>query len=91
MEIRNIESFLTYFETVRERTLRALRAVPPGKLGGAMSTMFFRAAIWRATFAMSLGFSDVKVLFARLIQSRTLATSGIVRSEGPQSCPGPGP
>ena len=32
MEIRNIESFLAYFETIRERTLRVLRAVPPEKL-----------------------------------------------------------
>src|SRR5271168_502993 len=32
MEIRSIESFLPYFETIRERTLRVLRAVPPEKL-----------------------------------------------------------
>jgi len=32
MEIRDIESFLAYFETIRERTLRVVRAVPPEKL-----------------------------------------------------------
>lgn len=32
MEISNIESFLAYFETIRERTLRVLRLVPPEKL-----------------------------------------------------------
>lgn len=31
MEIRDIESFLAYFETIRERTLRVVRAVPPEK------------------------------------------------------------
>jgi uncharacterized damage-inducible protein DinB len=32
MEIRDIESFLAYLETIRERTLRVVRAVPPEKL-----------------------------------------------------------
>ncbi len=32
MEIRNIETFLPYFETIRERTMRVLEAVPAGKL-----------------------------------------------------------
>jgi uncharacterized damage-inducible protein DinB len=32
MEIHNIESFLQYFETIRERTLRVVRAVPEEKL-----------------------------------------------------------
>ncbi|HLW51656.1 MAG TPA: DinB family protein [Candidatus Angelobacter sp.] len=32
MEIRNIDSFLEYFETIRERTLRVVQAVPPDKL-----------------------------------------------------------
>jgi len=32
MEIRDIESFLAYFETIRERILRVVRAVPPEKL-----------------------------------------------------------
>src|SRR5580658_10436722 len=32
MEIRTIESFLPYFETIRERTLRVIRAVPAEKL-----------------------------------------------------------
>ncbi len=32
MEIGSIDSFLAYFETIRERTLRVVRAVPPGKL-----------------------------------------------------------
>lgn len=32
MEIRTIESFLQYFETIRERTLRVVRAVPEDKL-----------------------------------------------------------
>lgn len=32
MEIRNIDSFLQYFETIRERTLRVVGAVPKEKL-----------------------------------------------------------
>jgi uncharacterized damage-inducible protein DinB len=32
MEILNMETFLPYFESVRERTLRVLRAVPPEKM-----------------------------------------------------------
>ena len=32
MEIRDIESFLPYFETIRERTLRVFRAVPAERL-----------------------------------------------------------
>lgn len=32
MEIRRIESFLQYFETIRERTLRVVRAIPEDKL-----------------------------------------------------------
>lgn len=32
MEIRSIEPFLSYFESIRERTLRVLRAVPDDKL-----------------------------------------------------------
>src|SRR5579872_360978 len=32
MEIHNIQSFLSYFETIRERTLRVVEAVPREKL-----------------------------------------------------------
>src|SRR5215469_3847011 len=32
MEIRSIESFLQYFETIRERTVRVVSAVPEDKL-----------------------------------------------------------
>ena len=32
MEIRNIQSFLHYFGTVRERTMRVARCIPPDKL-----------------------------------------------------------
>ncbi len=32
MEIRSAEGFLTYFETVRERTLRVTRAIPPDQI-----------------------------------------------------------
>src|SRR5579871_2488810 len=32
MEVRNIDSFLSYFESIRKRTLRVLRAAPPDKL-----------------------------------------------------------
>lgn len=32
MEVRNIDSFLSYFNGVRKRTLRVLRAAPPDKL-----------------------------------------------------------
>ena len=59
MEIRNIESFLPYFETIRERTLRVLRAVPPEKLEWRHSDNVFScgdlarhiAAVERYTFA----------------------------------------
>ncbi|HYO91985.1 MAG TPA: DinB family protein, partial [Pyrinomonadaceae bacterium] len=32
MEIRTIEPFLDYFERIRERTLRVVRAIPPDKI-----------------------------------------------------------
>ncbi|MBD0372038.1 MAG: DinB family protein [Pyrinomonadaceae bacterium] len=32
MEIRNIEPFLDYFERIRERTMRVVRAVPPDRI-----------------------------------------------------------
>jgi len=32
MEVTNIESFLAYYERIRERTLRLIAAVPPDKL-----------------------------------------------------------
>jgi uncharacterized damage-inducible protein DinB len=59
MEIRNIESFLAYFETIRERTLRVLRAVPPEKLEWRHADDVFScgdlarhiAAVERYTFA----------------------------------------
>jgi uncharacterized damage-inducible protein DinB len=59
MEIRNIESFLPYFETIRERTLRVLRAVPPEKLEWRHASDVFScgdlarhiAAVERFTFA----------------------------------------
>src|SRR5579863_72143 len=59
MEIRNIESFQSYFERIRERTLRVLRAVPPEKLEWRHSEGVFStgdlarhvAAVERYTFA----------------------------------------
>ncbi len=59
MEIRNIESFLPYLESIRERTLRVLRAVPPEKLEWRHSADVFScgdlarhiAAAERYTFA----------------------------------------
>ena len=59
MEIQNIETFLPYFETIRERTLRVLRAVPPEKLEWRHSGDVFScgdlarhiAAVERYTFA----------------------------------------
>jgi len=32
MEIRTIQPFLEYFESIRGRTLRVIRAIPPEKL-----------------------------------------------------------
>ena len=32
MEIQTIGSFLSYYETIRERTLRVVRLAPPDKL-----------------------------------------------------------
>jgi len=32
MEIRTIEPFLKYFGNVRERTMRVVRCIPPGKV-----------------------------------------------------------
>jgi uncharacterized damage-inducible protein DinB len=59
MEIQNIESFLQYFETIRERTLRVLRAVPSDKLEWRHAEDVFScgdlarhiAAVGRYTFA----------------------------------------
>lgn len=59
MEIRNMESFLPYFETIRERTLRVVRAVPPEKLEWRHTDNVFScgdlarhiAAVERHTFA----------------------------------------
>src|SRR5579864_8790710 len=59
MEIQNIESFLQYFETIRERTLRVLRAVPSDKLEWRHAPDVFScgdlarhiAAVERYTFA----------------------------------------
>lgn len=59
MEIRNIESFLQYFGTIRERTLRVVRAIPPEKLEWRHTTGVFSpgdlarhiAATERNTFA----------------------------------------
>ncbi len=59
MEIRNIETFLQYFDSIRERTLRVLRAVPPEKLEWRHADGVFScgdlarhiAAVERYTFA----------------------------------------
>jgi uncharacterized damage-inducible protein DinB len=59
MEIRSVESFLAYFESIRERTLRVLRAVPADKLEWKHSPGVFSAgdlarhiaAVERYTFA----------------------------------------
>jgi uncharacterized damage-inducible protein DinB len=59
MEIRSVESFLPYFESIRERTLRVLRAVPADKLEWKHSPRVFSAgdlgrhiaAVERYTFA----------------------------------------
>jgi uncharacterized damage-inducible protein DinB len=59
MEVQNIESFLAYFETIRERTLRALRAVPGDRLEWRHAEDVFSpgdlarhiAAVERYTFA----------------------------------------
>jgi uncharacterized damage-inducible protein DinB len=59
MDVQNIESFLAYFETIRERTLRALRAVPVDKLEWRHTEGVFSAgdlarhiaAVERYTFA----------------------------------------
>src|SRR5271154_7527185 len=59
MEIQNIESFLSYFESVRGRTLRVLRAIPADKLEWRHSDGVFSpgdlarhiAAVERYTFA----------------------------------------
>lgn len=59
MEIQNMETFLPYFESIRERTLRALRAVPAEKLEWRHAADVFScgdlarhiAAVERYTFA----------------------------------------
>jgi uncharacterized damage-inducible protein DinB len=59
MEIRSMDSFLPYFETIRERTLRVLRVVPADKLEWRHSPDVFSAgdlarhiaAVERWTFA----------------------------------------
>jgi uncharacterized damage-inducible protein DinB len=59
MEVHDIESFLKYFETIRERTLRVVRAVPHDKLEWRHAADVFSpgdlarhiAAVERHTFA----------------------------------------
>ena len=59
MEIQNIESFLPYFDSIRERTLRVLHVVPPEKLEWRHTDDVFScgdlarhiAAVERYTFA----------------------------------------
>lgn len=59
MEVRNIDSFLSYFVNVRKRTLRVLRATPADKLEWRHSEGVFSmgdlarhiAAVERNTFA----------------------------------------
>ena len=59
MEIHSIESFLAYSDTIRERALRVLRAVPPEKLEWKHAPGVFScgdlarhiAAVERFTFA----------------------------------------
>jgi hypothetical protein len=59
MEVHDIESFLKYFETIRERTLRVVRAVPDEKLEWRHAADVFSpgdlarhiAAVERHTFA----------------------------------------
>ena len=62
MEIRNIESFLRYFETIRERTVRVVEAVPQEKFEWRHTVGVFSpgdlarhiAATERYTFAESV-------------------------------------
>jgi uncharacterized damage-inducible protein DinB len=59
MEIRSVGSFLRYFESIRERTMRVLRAIPADKLEWRHSPGVFSvgdlarhiAAVERYTFA----------------------------------------
>jgi uncharacterized damage-inducible protein DinB len=59
MEIRSVDSFLPYFESIRERTLRVLRVVPADRLEWRHSAGVFSAgdlarhiaAVERYTFA----------------------------------------
>lgn len=59
MEIRSVDSFLPYFESIRERTLRVLRVVPADKLEWRHAPGVFSpgdlarhiAAVERHTFA----------------------------------------
>jgi hypothetical protein len=46
MEIQTIGWFLSYYETIRERTLRVVSLVPPDKLEWRHAPTFFRAVIW---------------------------------------------
>ena len=43
MEIRGIDSFLSYFETIRERTMRVVRAIPEDRLEWRHSEGVFSA------------------------------------------------
>ncbi|MBZ5603520.1 MAG: DinB family protein [Acidobacteriia bacterium] len=59
MEVRNIDSFLSYFESIRKRTMRVLQATPADKLEWRHSEGVFSmgdlarhiAAVERYTFA----------------------------------------
>jgi hypothetical protein len=47
MEVHDIDSFLKYFDTIRERTLRVVRAVPDESWSGGTRKACSRSAIWR--------------------------------------------
>jgi len=41
------EDFLHYFDQVRERTMRVVRAIPEDKVGGHVAPASLRSGIWR--------------------------------------------
>jgi uncharacterized damage-inducible protein DinB len=65
MEIRNIDSFLQYFETVHERTVRVVRLIPEQKLEWRHTPGVFSAGDLARHIAATERYTFAETVFAR--------------------------
>jgi uncharacterized damage-inducible protein DinB len=65
MEIRSVDSFLDYFETIRERTLRVVQAVPPEKLEWRHTAGVFSPGDLARHIAATARYTFVENVFGR--------------------------